>query len=410
MAAPGTAPPAAPSTSAAPAVSAKQAQAAAIALSLQTRGHQLEVLAERLNRAKIQVDDVVSRVADAQARVDGADAQVQAATATVRRQAVDAYVRGGQNTYVAFSDASGFDDLARRAAYVASVVRGEQDSLRRLRDLRRQLDGARAGLADEQHAAEAALGQVLTASRAAASMAAAEGALLSQARGELAALVQVEQARLASQDSAAVQSRFQSAPAPIAPTPTTRSAPAPAPSPSPLRPAPPSPAPPSPVTQPRPSPPRPPALTTAPRPGQPSPAPPSAPPSAPPAAPPGAAGPPAPGWQIAVAAAQAQLGKPYLWGGAGPDSFDCSGLTMWSWAKAGVALPHLAQLQYALTRRIPIASLQPGDLVFYGTPANVYHVGIYVGGGTMIDAPATGQFVHYTTIYFTGLLGGGRVN
>src|SRR3984893_19282680 len=72
VAAPVTAPPPVPSTSTAPAVSAKQAQAAGIALSLQVRGHQLEVLAERLNRAKIQVDQVTSRIADAPARVGGA--------------------------------------------------------------------------------------------------------------------------------------------------------------------------------------------------------------------------------------------------------------------------------------------------------------------------------------------------
>jgi cell wall-associated NlpC family hydrolase len=79
------------------------------------------------------------------------------------------------------------------------------------------------------------------------------------------------------------------------------------------------------------------------------------------------------------------------------------------WGKAGVSFPHLAQAQYDLTIRVAIADLQPGDLVFYGTPGNVYHVGIYVGGGTMIDAPTTGQVVHYTTIYFSGLFAGGRV-
>ena len=72
-------------------------------------------------------------------------------------------------------------------------------------------------------------------------------------------------------------------------------------------------------------------------------------------------------------------------------------------------MPHLAQAQYAMTRRIAIADLLPGDLVFYGTPSNVYHVGIYVGGGTMIDAPQTGEFVHYAGIYFTGLFAGGRI-
>jgi cell wall-associated NlpC family hydrolase len=98
-----------------------------------------------------------------------------------------------------------------------------------------------------------------------------------------------------------------------------------------------------------------------------------------------------------------------LWGGAGPNSFDCSGLTMMAWGAAGVALDHYAPDQYAVTRRIPIPDLQPGDLVFYGSPSNVYHVGLYVGGGVMIQAPSTGQVVSYSTIYFSGLFAGGRV-
>ena len=118
---------------------------------------------------------------------------------------------------------------------------------------------------------------------------------------------------------------------------------------------------------------------------------------------------PAPGASIAIAYAEAQLGKPYQWGGAGPNSFDCSGLVMMAWERAGVYFPHLAQDQYDMTERIPLADLLPGDLVFFGTPSDVYHVGIYVGGGQMIDAPETGQDVSYSSIYWVGLLGGGRV-
>jgi cell wall-associated NlpC family hydrolase len=117
----------------------------------------------------------------------------------------------------------------------------------------------------------------------------------------------------------------------------------------------------------------------------------------------------APGANKVLAYARAQLGKPYQWGGAGPDSFDCSGLVMMAWEQAGIYFPHLAQDQYDLTSRIPLSALIPGDLVFFGTPDNVYHVGIYIGNGNMIDAPETGQNVQIQSIYWDSLLGAGRV-
>ena len=125
----------------------------------------------------------------------------------------------------------------------------------------------------------------------------------------------------------------------------------------------------------------------------------------------GAGGPPAQAAGVGqvLAYAEAQIGKPYQWGGAGPNAFDCSGLVMMAWDQAGIHFPHLAQDQYNLTAREPLADLEPGDLVFYGTPDDAYHVGIYVGGGNMIDAPETGETVHVQSIYWSALLGAGRV-
>jgi cell wall-associated NlpC family hydrolase len=87
--------------------------------------------------------------------------------------------------------------------------------------------------------------------------------------------------------------------------------------------------------------------------------------------------------------AYAQLGKPYQWGAAGPNSYDCSGLTMASWAHAGVSLPHSSSAQYGSGPHV--TSLQPGDLVFFGSP--IHHVGMYVGNGNYIHAPHTGDVV-----------------
>lgn len=99
---------------------------------------------------------------------------------------------------------------------------------------------------------------------------------------------------------------------------------------------------------------------------------------------------------VAVQYAYAQLGKPYQWGGAGPDSFDCSGLTMRSWGAAGVGLPHSAAGQQAMLPSVSLGALEPGDLVFYGDPA--FHTAIYIGGGRIIQAPHTGAVVEISSL------------
>lgn len=107
----------------------------------------------------------------------------------------------------------------------------------------------------------------------------------------------------------------------------------------------------------------------------------------------------------AVAYAKAQVGKPYSYGGSGPDSFDCSGLTMMAWAQAGVSLPHSSSAQYGATRHISSSELQPGDLIFYYSP--ISHVAIYVGGGMQVAATHTGDYVRLQALH-SGIVGYGR--
>lgn len=111
-----------------------------------------------------------------------------------------------------------------------------------------------------------------------------------------------------------------------------------------------------------------------------------------------------------LAYARAQLGKPYLWGGAGPKAFDCSGLTMMAWRQAGVSLSHYTGAQWRETARVPLSQLRPGDLVFYGSSGeSSYHVALYVGGSQVIHAPHTGDVVRYASMYMSNLLPyGGR--
>jgi cell wall-associated NlpC family hydrolase len=114
---------------------------------------------------------------------------------------------------------------------------------------------------------------------------------------------------------------------------------------------------------------------------------------------------PSSGASAAIAYARAQIGKPYIYAGTGPDGYDCSGLTMMAWAQGGVSMAHGSQSQYLSFPHVPISALQPGDLVFFGSsgPSN-HHVGLYIGGGTMIEAPHTGAYVRYSTIYRSDLV------
>src|SRR4051794_28409788 len=100
----------------------------------------------------------------------------------------------------------------------------------------------------------------------------------------------------------------------------------------------------------------------------------------------------------AAAAAESVIGAPYEFGAAGPSSFDCSGLTMWAWAQAGVSLPHSAAAQYASLPKVPLSTVQPGDIIYYENFGA--HVAIYVGGGQIVHArhPGPGGQVQYSSM------------
>ncbi len=113
-----------------------------------------------------------------------------------------------------------------------------------------------------------------------------------------------------------------------------------------------------------------------------------------------------PGHPEVVAIAQRYLGVPYVWGGASPSGFDCSGLTMYCYGQIGIGLSHGATDQQHASHPVSINNLAPGDLVFFGSASYSHHVGIYVGGGSMIHAPHTGAVVSYGSV--SGAWIGGR--
>jgi cell wall-associated NlpC family hydrolase len=420
-------------------------QAQELAGEIEADGRNLDRIAESLDAAQIRSQQLTARLRSLQAAVARTALQVGAARTELREQAVISYVAGGAALISNVPDRVGSDPSVT-VSYAEIVAGGQRRAVAAYRAVLAMQTRQTMLVAQTSGQAARTVVELRNDRTAAAAALAARQAALGQVQGQLTVLVAQVEATQQQAAEAAVRTSLarQDQPPPptpaVAPPPTPAAPPSSAPAPShvdgarlvtarpvaaatpvtapPARPKP-TPAPPPPPAPPRttappvhraPAPTPAPPPRTSPRP-RPTPAPTSPPTTAPPPrpAPPPVSSAPAPGSATALHYAYAQLGKPYLWGGAGPRSFDCSGLTMMAWAAAGVYLPHLAQAQYNLTARVSLGRVLPGDLIFYGTPSNVFHVGIYIGGGQMIDAPTTGETVHITSIYWGNLLGAGRV-
>ncbi|WP_248961633.1 C40 family peptidase [Sphaerisporangium perillae] len=118
--------------------------------------------------------------------------------------------------------------------------------------------------------------------------------------------------------------------------------------------------------------------------------------------------------RVALTAAVGKLGRPYVWGAEGPDTFDCSGLVQWAFAQAGVRMPRVTHQQWVTGPQIPLAQAQPGDLLFWRNdptnPGYISHVAIYWGDGKMLHAPHTGDVVKIAPVYTKNLAGVVRVS
>jgi cell wall-associated NlpC family hydrolase len=110
--------------------------------------------------------------------------------------------------------------------------------------------------------------------------------------------------------------------------------------------------------------------------------------------------------QVAVDTALAQLGDPYVWAGAGPDIFDCSGLTQYAYGAAGIYLPHSSNMQSTTGTAVAYEDMQPGDLVFFYSP--VSHVGMYIGNGQMVHAGSSGDVVKIVELAYMPEFAGAR--
>lgn len=284
--------------------------------------------------------------AKAQADLASANARFDQIKSQMSQAAVNAYMHGGNTSMIEQLVKSNGSDLAVRKTYVEAATADQTSTLDALRAARQDLEAQQSKLKASADSAKAAASNLASQKAAIDAAIAAQQNTLNSVKGDIAQLLAQQQAAAA----ADAQRRAQTA-----------------------------------LKQ---------AATLHPK-------------SKGPAIP---AGPPPPmghGAGAAVAAAESVIGDPYVYGAAGPNSFDCSGLTMWAWAHGGVSLPHSSQSQYAGSTHIPISAVQPGDLLFYYS--DIHHVAMYVGGGMMIEAPHTGANVREVPMRTSDLVGAGRV-
>ena len=353
----------------------KKAQAAQIAARLDALGERVSVLAEQLDNARLKAADLATQVAQAQKDVARAEADAAGARSALAGEAVNTYVTGG---LVPTGASPSGDADALRASQYAETLQGQRaDTLDAARAKAGAVRDAQARLQRASSAAAAALSATEKAQHDAQAASDQLTSQQAQVQGELADLVAQAEAQRAAEEAAKAQARLAAQQA--AADRAARATPAPGAAPAAGGRAP-SPAPRAPRqggggTQP------------APDAGHEAPAPSS-------------------GASAAIAEARRQIGKPYSYGAAGPNSFDCSGLTMWAWRAGGRSLPHSSQSQYASLPHVNPSSAQPGDLFFFGSP--IHHVGLYIGGGQMIEAPHSGTTVRYASAYRSDLVGVAR--
>lgn len=350
------------------------------------------IAGEELQQATLAADDAARTLAATEQRADAARERADTSARQAAQLAAQlARAGGGDVTVALMLSGNDADALLYRLGTMSALV-GRTDAVLAAAVVDRNQADA---LTETAETAAVAHAQAVSAAESAAGEAARlaveteQQVAAQQVRlGELATLL----AELSGRSAALEREYLES----IVPTPSI-----PTPSPSAPGPQPSQPAPSPSVPAPQPSQPGPSPSAPAPSPSSPAPSPsPSAPQPGPPVPQPNAAA-----VDTAIAFARAQLGEPYIFGGAGPDGWDCSGLTMMAYAAAGIAIGgHGATSQYnrASSRGllVPWSQVQPGDLIFYSTggstSASKYHVTIYIGNGQMIEAPYPGVPVRIT--------------
>ena len=321
-------------------VATLQQRADALAAQIQTDYAKLQVLDEGYNEASLRVAQLHGAIRQATASIERARAALSADRLRLRQVAIDAYVNGDSSPALAMLLSSSSKQLPMQQAYLQAASGNLSSAEAVVLTAAHRLAGKRATLVHEEREALVSQRQIASERALAEHITAELEAELSSVKGRLAEAVAAAERERQLQEQAAAAAAALAQQQQISP---------------------PTPSPPPPVTG-------------------------------------GGSG------AVAVRAAESQLGVPYVWGGATPGvGFDCSGLTMWSWAQAGVQLAHGATDQYYEIAHVSMSDLQPGDLIFYGDSSYLYHVVMYVGSGpygsdTVIQAEQTGTNVMFTPI------------
>jgi cell wall-associated NlpC family hydrolase len=335
-------------------VSDKQREAQQIANHIDQLGDRAASLGEALNGAQLQLDQANADVTASEAKLGALQGKLGSMRTALGGFAVRAYVYADQTTGLAglLSGSSLTEGTAQREGYQSVALGANLDMTDDVKAVVEDAQRQQTQLDAQRKTAAQLAGSYASAKKQAEQALGQQQQLQVKVSGELAVLVNQERQRRAAAAAAAATVAVQRTSQPAANA-TAAANPAPANRPTPAQ-----------------------NLVATPK----------------AAAPPPDINIPAtsPGAATAVRAALSQVGKAYRFAAAGPDAYDCSGLTMWAWAQAGVSLPHYSKAQYESLNHVPLDALQPGDLIFFYQ--SVSHVGIYIGGGQMVDAanPALG--------------------
>ena len=356
------------STASADSISSEKAQAAAIASRINQLNNQVNVLAEQYNQATLKLSGIQAQISSTQESISAQQKKVDQLKAKLANEAITAYTQAGTASGLMSILQGSSTDVSVRQVLLNTVSFSQQDLISAFQSAKEKLQSQQNQLSSEEAQANTTVQQVSSAKNAAQAATTQEQLQLTQVNGTIAVLVRQQQQAQAAAAAAAAkrileqqllqQQRQQQAQPQQSQT----------------------------------------------QQGQPQ----SGLGATPTLFQPTSVVPPSSAASVALQWARNELGKPYVFGAAGPNAFDCSGLMTYIFAKAGVSLPHSAAAQYDVTQRVSYSQLQPGDLVFYYQPID--HVGIYIGGGDIIVADNPSVPVKIDSLYWDGVpVGFGRV-